>query len=655
MLPRIEILERAARALDSGSLSKMMARSGVFEASKLKDFLMPLDHFEAAELCVRLESMFNNLNGGGDSAMQTVQRLRDLCSQPPGANESEQPGMRALPASPNGPRSEPYLFLIDGDDLLMERLRDEAIARGFIVSGALDLQSAMEGMNEGRPDVVVVDLVVAQHWEEMVGFFQYLHGPPAIPCIVLTSNGSQEARLAAGRMHVNRFLTKPQTPVQVMKQVELELGLATPIHTRVLAVDDDQVALTAIAGILEAHGFEVTTVYDPMRFWETLEGVQPDLVLMDVDMPNASGLELTRMVRADPRWNNLPIVFLTAVGEPELPEQLFQAGADDFTAKPMTAENLVARIRNRLDRVRAARLTGATDALTGLPGRVAAVDRLKELLVRASRKQRPVSVAVLNVDAFKDINSATDFESGDAILQRLARVLESSLHPDTLIARWVGDEFILGFYDQTREDASRVVSTLLETVRRETFGTIGGVPLHVSFSAGVAEYPTDGDSATELYRAAEMAVAELKRTRRDAVVSTAWFEDPAYAEQPLDVVIAHEDESFARRLANALRLRGFQCQWVTDGNSAASAIHSAATQKFGLVILINVDAKPLDGWGLLRDIRGDQSLHACKSIVLTANPTEQVAQEAYGTGAFAVLPSDTPFPKLIHHLRLALS
>ncbi len=123
----------------------------------------------------------------------------------------------------------------------------------------------------------------------------------------------------------------------------------------VLAVDDDPLVLAALEQGLPRHGIHSITLKDPLHLWEMLPSKKPDLLILDVDMPNLSGIELCRMIRNDKIWHGLPILFLTAHREPEVVLQLYNAGTDDYVAKPFTAAEVVTRIFNRLERNRQSR------------------------------------------------------------------------------------------------------------------------------------------------------------------------------------------------------------------------------------------------------------------------------------------------------------
>jgi DNA-binding response OmpR family regulator len=118
---------------------------------------------------------------------------------------------------------------------------------------------------------------------------------------------------------------------------------------KILAIDDDPAILYQLELILSPWGFQIVGVNDPRNFWEQLNEQTPDVLILDIEMPESSGIELCRTVRDDPQWGDLPILFITASTSPTHLRQAFAAGGDDFIRKPMLEPELIARVLARLE------------------------------------------------------------------------------------------------------------------------------------------------------------------------------------------------------------------------------------------------------------------------------------------------------------------
>jgi diguanylate cyclase (GGDEF)-like protein len=286
-------------------------------------------------------------------------------------------------------------------------------------------------------------------------------------------------------------------------------------------VDDDTRTLALMRSLLRPWGLQVTTLSDPRRFWETLETCDPDLLILDVEMPHRDGIELCRVVRNDSRWASLPILFLTAHTEPDVLNQVFAAGADDFVGKPVIGPELVTRIINRLERIRLLRQRAEIDPLTRVSNRQKSTQQLETYLHRARHNHQSVCFALLDVDNLKQINDRYGHSMGDTILRHLGYLLRQQFDREDVVARWGGEEFVVGMYGVSSATAVQRLQQVLTALEQQMFLVQGpdegenagdGVTLtHVTCSAGVVLYPGDGEDVRSLYLAADAALLRAKQ------------------------------------------------------------------------------------------------------------------------------------------------
>jgi len=221
-----------------------------------------------------------------------------------------------------------------------------------------------------------------------------VHGEPDLdrPVLVVTDPGQSVDRVEIARRGGRGFLPHSLTAISTVDAVISLRQRLRPVGTRVLAVDDDPVTLATIKASLVEAGLDLMTCVDPTRFWALLEEHEPDLVMLDFDMPTVSGPELCRALRNDQRWASMPLLFLTSRASADEVHEMFDAGAYDYVHKPFVGPELLARIFNRLERLRLYRTLADVYALTGVFNRRKSVEDIERLLRIAAQVEQPFGV-----------------------------------------------------------------------------------------------------------------------------------------------------------------------------------------------------------------------------------------------------------------------
>jgi CheY-like chemotaxis protein len=153
-------------------------------------------------------------------------------------------------------------------------------------------------------------------------------------------------------MGARQFLHKPATTAQIFQAIAQVRTATQRSSAKVLIIDDDPEMLALLSSMLTPWGLETITLSDPQQFWKVLVTASPDLLLLDLEMPGVSGLELCQVVRQDAQRGDLPILVVTAHTDAQFLQQAFAAGADDFITKPVLGPELVTRVLSRLERIR---------------------------------------------------------------------------------------------------------------------------------------------------------------------------------------------------------------------------------------------------------------------------------------------------------------
>ncbi|PZD70759.1 Alkaline phosphatase synthesis transcriptional regulatory protein SphR [Acaryochloris thomasi RCC1774] len=176
----------------------------------------------------------------------------------------------------------------------------------------------------------------------------FSHYYPDVPVLVMAEQGELRDRIEVLRWGGRLFLELGQ-PEQVIEAVVQFLDRLNR-SSKVMVLDDDQDWLYAVTTLLKPWGFKVTTLADPQQFWTVIKAVMPDALVLDLHLSEVSGLEICGLLRSDPVWCQLPILFLSAPADAATQRQAFKAGADDYLHKPIMGFELAERILNRLQR-----------------------------------------------------------------------------------------------------------------------------------------------------------------------------------------------------------------------------------------------------------------------------------------------------------------
>lgn len=286
---------------------------------------------------------------------------------------------------------------------------------------------------------------------------------------------------------------------------------------RILVVDDDPQLLFATLRILKGSGYELIEAASGAEALEKVRELRPDLVLLDVVMPDPDGVAVCRRIKEDPDLAETFVILISSLmTESEHQAGGLEGGADGYIARPVHKRELLARIE-ALARIRRTQLAlkeiALHDPLTGLPNRRLFSDRLDQAVRRARRTGEIVAVLYLDLDGFKAVNDAFGHAAGDCVLRETAHRLQSVLRESDTASRFGGDEFAVVLPDlQHRESAGQVVDKIRFALANPT--ACAGYEGPIGASIGVAIFPDDGDDGATVLGRADEAMYAVKRERK---------------------------------------------------------------------------------------------------------------------------------------------
>jgi diguanylate cyclase (GGDEF)-like protein len=284
-------------------------------------------------------------------------------------------------------------------------------------------------------------------------------------------------------------------------------------------VEDDPQQAAYLESILESGGYQVAVCEDPKRFGATLREFQPDLVLMDILLPDISGYDLVRYLRQDERHATLPVLFLTTESQMQSRFRSAQVGGDDHLSKPVVPPVLLSVVASRLERARFLKNLLNRDGLTRLYTHTALMDRAQALHAQKTRDPaREFAWVMIDLDHFKSVNDRFGHPVGDRVLATLSALLRRRLRQSDTIGRYGGEEFAVLFEGLPEFEVVRLVERVLHEFREIDLEVPGKPPFRASFSSGVAMLG-EGASLDSWKKASDDALYAAKAAGRNRVVA----------------------------------------------------------------------------------------------------------------------------------------
>lgn len=338
-----------------------------------------------------------------------------------------------------------------------------------------------------------------------------------IQLVALSAADDINLRLSAKRAGVDLLLVEPSA-TEVIKRLGNLLSPGGDEPYRVLVVEDDRNQALFAEGILRNAGMVAEVVLDPLDVLEALHRFQPDLVLMDLHMPHANGIELTTLIRDQDEFLHTPIVFLSGEADPDRKYDALEAGGDDFISKPVRPRHLIAAVQNRVARHRAIQARapqpaarGGRDAATGLMERSEVLEALTIAMagVHAGSPGGALFIEVESVNLLRDRLGLTVLEQ---LLAEVGRLV--SERAGELPATRFGDGSFL-VVDAGRDEAA------LEAFAAQLRGALvqhpfkaQGHPLRLRVSVGICAFRHRMGDAGELLNAVERMAREARTSER---------------------------------------------------------------------------------------------------------------------------------------------
>ena len=291
----------------------------------------------------------------------------------------------------------------------------------------------------------------------------------------------------------------------------------------ILIVDDNITNCEVLQRRLSMQGLSCRTAYDGTTALDEVFKKTPDLILLDVILPDINGLELLKTFRKEHNSESLPVIMVSAFNDVDSISKCIQLGAQDYLPKPINGTILLAKVVAALERkfwrerekelVNKLHIQATTDQLTGIFNRRVVFEALDDAMEKANKSQdRQFTTIMFDIDFFKQVNDKYGHAGGDAVLIEFAKLLEAEITSPNIVGRIGGEEFLAILY-LNQDQAAEFCKKLIIKINDNTVH-FDGVDIKITSSGGVA-FSTETETSADLTNKADERLYEAKKSGRN--------------------------------------------------------------------------------------------------------------------------------------------
>ncbi|WP_170289410.1 response regulator [Metabacillus lacus] len=403
----------------------------------------------------------------------------------------------------------------------------------------------------------------------------------------------------------------------------------------IMLIDDDTTLLMFLKDELEKDGYSVMAYADPERALASFYDLNPDCVVIDVHMKSQHGLQVLNSLKELMQKSYVPTIMISVDSSKETRVQSYSGGADDFILKPFDLEEFKIRLGNQLQKKRSIDELVLVDELTRLYNRRFLAGAFERLMNQMSRENVAFSIAILDLDHFKNINDTYGHPAGDKVLMEFANIMRQQMRPSDLVFRYGGEEFLILLPKTDGKTAKQVLERILSELHRTEFISEDSA-FRVSFSAGVMEIRESNDLQIVL-DLVDGALYEAKAAGRKNVKLAA-FSDILPRKKVLNIGVVDDDPIIRTILQDLFKKSQLNEQFQLEMKAFKDGmefIESGWYKKKAEPYFMILDGMmpKMDGLEVLQKIRGFENQNQFTVVMLTSRKGEQDVARALKLGA----------------------
>jgi len=338
------------------------------------------------------------------------------------------------------------------------------------------------------------------------------------PALIVNTQPGLLDKVQAIHCGADGFFDEPFVVQDVAERMRFLLEAPEAPDYRILYVEDDPYQAEFVRAILSSAGYSIEICANVKNFDGMLVSHQPDLVLLDIMLPEITGYELARYLRQSEAYATLPILFLTTEAKIDAKIRAAKAGGDDYLVKPVAPSLLLSTVAAKLERARFLKSLLHRDGLTKLLTHTAFMNLAQMVIARKQRQpEKSVGLIMIDIDRFKSINDTYGHPVGDRVIVSLANLLRRRVRRADLVGRYGGEEFVVVVEDLAEAEVQLLAERLLADFSQIQHKTANG-SFQSSFSAGMAILDVTKMTLGDWIRTADEALLHAKQTGRNKIV-----------------------------------------------------------------------------------------------------------------------------------------
>ena len=245
------------------------------------------------------------------------------------------------------------ILIIDNDAATINTLVNHLRLHDFTIETLMHPATLMDAVKLFQPSLIIMDMTFPESDAAGAAAIEVLRDSNNLtPVIFISANGDMTSRLNAIQTGAYSYLTKPVDLNLLVSTIKAACNIKPELPYRVLIIDDDEEVSQLHGAALESDGMQVVTLSDPMQTLNKISEFSPELILLDMHMPECSGLDVAMIIRQNSQYNEIPIVFLSSEQDVSLHMLAIKCGSDDFISKPVNLDYLKRAVQARIERSR---------------------------------------------------------------------------------------------------------------------------------------------------------------------------------------------------------------------------------------------------------------------------------------------------------------